>query len=86
MTANTWDFRVQRPTGQDGDWRISYLLVGPDGNEQRIDIQQHYPAAQTAIDEATRLAQIQIADLNGTAPELQAPDSREAPFDQHTRF
>ncbi|AHV91993.1 hypothetical protein [Bordetella holmesii] len=48
MTAKSWDFRVQRPIGQDGDWRVSYLLVAPDGTEQRIDIQQHYPAAQTA--------------------------------------
>ncbi|ANY15384.1 hypothetical protein [Bordetella pseudohinzii] len=86
MTASKWDFRVERPAGHDGDWRIAYILLAPDGAEQRIDIEQHYPAAQTAIAEATRLAQIQVADLNGEAPEFNPPDTREVPFDPHTRF
>ncbi|EWM43772.1 hypothetical protein D554_1644 [Bordetella holmesii 30539] len=38
------------------------------------------------IDDATRLAQIQIADLNGRAPDLRAPDSSEVPFNSATRF
>lgn len=86
MTASKWDFRVERPAGHDGDWRIAYLLLAPDGSQQRIDIEQHYPAAQTAIAEATRLARIQVADLNGEAPEFNPPDASEVPFGRHTRF
>ncbi len=88
MSQAKWDFRIERPTGSDGHWQVSYVLLPPDPSqrEQRIDVQQHYPAAQTAIDEATRLALIQVADLNGEPPDLRAPTAQEAPFPPDSRF
>lgn len=86
MTTGKWDFRVERPEGHDGNWRISYLLISPAGEEKRVNIEAHYAAAQSAIDEATRLAQIQAADLNGEAPRLEPANKDEVPFDKHSRF
>ncbi|AZY49656.1 hypothetical protein [Bordetella avium] len=86
MSADKWDFRVEQPSGSDGNWSISYLLVSPGQAGQRIEVQERFPSAQNAIDEATRLAQIQIASLNGEPPELHAPNLEQAPFDQHSRF
>lgn len=88
MSQAKWDFRIERPVGSDGHWQISYVLLPPDPSQQerRIDVQQHYPAAQTAIDEATRLALIQVADLNGQPPDLRAATTQEAPFTPDSRF
>ncbi|SPU53906.1 Uncharacterised protein [Bordetella trematum] len=88
MSQAKWDFRIERPIGSDGHWQISYVLLPPDPSQQerRIDVQQHYPAAQTAIDEATRLALIQVADLNGQPPTCERPRPRKRPSPRTPAF
>lgn len=88
MTQPKWDFQVERPVQDDGHWRISYKLIrGTDGTAgTRISIDERYPAAQIAIDEATRLAQIHVADLNGGTAAFEKPSYQEVPFNKHSRF
>ena len=88
MEKPKWDFQVERPSQDDGHWRISYKLIrGTDGTAgERIVIEERFTAAQIAIDEATRLAQIHVADLNGGTAAFEKPSYQEVPFNKHSRF
>lgn len=88
MEKAKWDFRIERPFQDDGHWRIGYTLIpGTDGTAgERIAIEERYPSAQIAIDEATRLAQIHVADLNGDTAAFEKPSDEEVPFGKHSRF
>ena len=88
MATAKWDFRIERPVETGGDWSIAYTLIAPQGHgaDELIQINEHYPSAQTAISEATRLAQIHVADLNGSTATFEKPSGDEAPFGEHPRF
>lgn len=83
-----WDFQLERPV-QDGDvWSIGYTLTSPIPGvpPERIAIEERFHAAHLAIDEATRLAQIHVADLNGDTAKFERPTDSEVPFDKDGRF
>lgn len=88
MDTKKWDFRLEQPVEDNGAWRIAYRLTsgGDAPSQERIAIDERYVSAQTAIDEATRLAQIHVADLNGEAPSFEKPTQAEVPFDKRQRF
>ncbi|CAB3731756.1 MULTISPECIES: hypothetical protein [Achromobacter] len=88
MEKPKWDFQIERPVEENGLWRIGYTLT-LDGVAQPggpIAIETTYRSAHTAIDEATRLARIHAADLNGEAPTFEKPTEAEVPFGEHQRF
>ncbi|MGE8689711.1 MAG: hypothetical protein ACN6PJ_21375 [Achromobacter sp.] len=88
MENAKWDFQIERPFHDDGAWRIAYTLIPLAGGaeEERIVIDERYPSAQIAIDEATRLAQIHVADLNGDTAAFEKPTETEVPFGKNPRF
>ncbi|AYD66503.1 hypothetical protein DVB37_23205 [Achromobacter sp. B7] len=88
MEKPKWDFQIERPVEEGGEWRVGYTLTfaGEPQPRERIAIESTYSSAQTAIDEATRLARIHAADLNGEAPTFEKPTDAEVPFGQHQRF
>lgn len=88
MDKAKWDFQIERPFQDDGCWRISYTLTPPTqgASDERIAIEERYCSAQIAIQEATRLAQIHVADLNGETATLEKPSDTEVPFGEHPRF
>ncbi|MGW9067734.1 hypothetical protein ACWGPO_26975 [Achromobacter animicus] len=88
MQTAKWDFQIAQPE-QDGDeWRIGYTLISPIAGvpSERIAIDERFHSAHGAIAEATRLAQIHVADLNGEAPTFERPSDAEVPFDKDQRF
>lgn len=88
METAKWDFQIDRPV-QDGDsWRIAYTLISPIAGvpAERIAIDEQFTSAHGAIDEATRLAQIHVADLNGETATFERPSNAEVPFDKDQRF
>lgn len=88
MENTKWDFQIERPVHDDGAWRIGYTLISPAAGpgRERIAIDERFASAQSAIDEATRLAQIHVADLNGDTATFDKPTAAELPFGRHTRF
>lgn len=88
MEHAKWDFQIERPVQDDGAWRIGYTLISPATvpGRERIAIDERFASAQSAIDEATRLAQIHVADLNGDTATFDKPTAAEQPFGRHTRF
>jgi len=88
METAKWDFKIALPE-EDGDgWCIGYTLISPIAGvpSERIAIDERFPSAHGAIAEATRLAQIHVADLNGEAPTFEPPSDSEVPFDKDQRF
>lgn len=88
MEQAKWDFQIEHPVNQDGAWSIGYMLIPPPGAaaEERIAIDERFPSAQIAIEEATRLAQIHVADLNGDTATFEKPTDNEVPFGKNPRF
>lgn len=86
MDKPKWDFEIERPVHDGEVWSIGYALLSPAGEEERIAIEERFPSAQTAIDEATRLAQIHVADLNGDTATFENPTDDEVPFGKNPRF
>ncbi|CAB3882030.1 hypothetical protein [Achromobacter anxifer] len=88
MENAKWDFQLERPVEDQGSWSIGYVLVSlvagvPD---ERVAVEERFASAQVAIDEATRLAQIQVADLNGDTASFEKPTDEEVPFGKNPRF
>ena len=77
MEQAKWDFQIEHPQQENDVWRIGYTLIAPgasaDAPEERIAIDEHFSSAQTAIEAATRLAQIHVADLNGDTATFDPP-------------
>ncbi|MCW0210236.1 hypothetical protein WHX56_29665 [Achromobacter veterisilvae] len=87
MEQAKWDFQIEHPVHENGAWRIGYTLVPPAGAaEERIAVDERFPSAQIAIEEATRLAQIHVADLNGDTAAFEKPTEDEVPFGKNPRF
>lgn len=90
MEQAKWDFQIEHPQQENDVWRIGYTLIAPgasaDAPEERIAIDEHFSSAQTAIEAATRLAQIHVADLNGDTATFDPPSDAEVPFGKHPRF
>lgn len=88
MDTAKWDFQIDRPV-QDGEsWRIGYTLTSPLPGvpAEHIAIDERFHSAHGAIEEATRLAQIHVADLNGETATFERPSDSEVPFDKDQRF
>ncbi|WYX26224.1 hypothetical protein WJ969_11980 [Achromobacter xylosoxidans] len=66
--------------------RVHLDLPAAGPGRERIAIDERFASAQSAIDEATRLAQIHVADLNGDTATFDKPTAAEQPFGRHTRF
>ncbi|HEY9273765.1 MULTISPECIES: hypothetical protein [Achromobacter] len=88
MENAKWDFELERPIEDQGSWSIGYVLVPPlaGAPQERIAIEERFVSAQVAIDEATRLAQIHVADLNGDTAAFEKPTDTEVPFGKNPRF
>lgn len=88
MEHARWDFQLERPIQDKGCWSIGYVLVPPAAGapEERIAVDERFASAQVAIDEATRLAQIHVADLNGDTAGFEEPTDTEVPFGKNPRF
>ncbi len=88
MEHARWDFELERPVEQQGSWSIAYVLVPPAAGapQERIAVEERFASAQVAIDEATRLAQIHLADLNGDTASFEKPTDTEVPFGKNPRF
>lgn len=88
MEHARWDFQLERPIEDQGSWSIGYVLVPPVAGEpeERIVVEERFSSAQVAIDEATRLAQIHVADLNGDTASFEKPTDTEVPFGKNPRF
>ncbi|MGY6270940.1 hypothetical protein ACXIUT_14705 [Achromobacter denitrificans] len=88
MENAKWDFQIEHPVHENGAWRIGYTLIAPPGAaaQERIAIDERFSSAQIAIDEATRLAQIHVADLNGDTAAFEKPTDAEVPFGKNPRF
>ncbi len=88
MEKTKWDFQIEHPIHDNDAWRIGYTLISPieGAPEERIAIDERFPSAQDAIDEATRLAQIHVADLNGDTATFEPPTEDEVPFGKNPRF
>ncbi len=88
MQTAKWDFQIAQPEQDGDDWRIGYTLISPIAGvpSERIAIDERFHSAHGALAEATRLAQIHVADLNGEAPTFEAPSDSEVPFDKDQRF
>lgn len=87
MATAKWDFQIDRPVQEGEHWRIGYSLISPVAGApaERIEIDERFHSAHDAINEATRLAQIHAADLNGEAPTFDRPSDSEVPFDKDQR-
>jgi len=88
MENAKWDFELERPIEDQGSWSIGYVLVPPlaGAPQERIAVDERFVSAQVAIDEATRLAQIHVADLNGDTAAFEKPTDTEVPFGKNPRF
>ncbi|MGB3436120.1 hypothetical protein [Achromobacter sp.] len=88
MENAKWDFELERPIEDQGSWSIGYVLVPPlaGAPQERIAVEERFVSAQVAIDEATRLAQIHVADLNGDTAAFEKPTDTEVPFGKNPRF
>ncbi|WP_313622844.1 hypothetical protein [Achromobacter sp.] len=88
MEKAKWDFQIERPVLDDAVWRIAYTLTSPIPGvpPERIAIDERFHSAHLAIEEATRLAQIHVADLNGDTAKFERPSDSEVPFDKDQRF
>jgi hypothetical protein len=85
MEHASWDFELERPVEHQGSWSISYVLAAG-APQERIAVEERFASAQVAIDEATRLAQIHVADLNGDTASFEKPTDTEVPFGKNPRF
>lgn len=88
MQTAKWDFQIAQPEQVGDEWRIGYTLISPIAGvpSERIAIDERFHSAHGAIAEATRLAQIHVADLNGEGPTFERPSDSEVPFDKDQRF